>query len=40
MNKYEDIDLNGVNNLISTINDEITKGDNIVDIGDGKKSSY
>ena len=37
MNKYEDIDLNGVNNLISTINDEITEGDNIVDIGDGKK---
>ena len=37
MNKYEDIDLNGVNNLICTINDEITEGDNIVDIGDGKK---
>ena len=37
MNKYEDIDLSGVNNLISTINDEITEGDNIVDIGDGEK---
>ena len=37
MNKYEDINLNVVNNLISDINDEITEGDNIVDIGDGEK---
>ena len=37
MNKYEDINLNDVNKLINTINDEITEGDNIVDIGDNRE---
>ena len=37
MNKYEDINLDDVNNLINTINDEITEGDNIVDLGNGKE---
>ena len=37
MNKYEDINLNDVNKLINTINDEITEGDNIADIGDNRE---
>ena len=36
MNKYEDINLNSVNNLIKEIEENITEGDNIVDLGDGK----
>ena len=37
MNKYEDINLDDVNKLINTINDEITEGDNIVDLCNGKE---
>ena len=37
MNKYEDINLDDVNKLINTINDEITEGDNIVDIGNNRE---
>ena len=40
MNKYEDINLNDVNSLINTINDEITEGDNIADLGNGKEISF
>ena len=36
-NKYERIDLNGVNGLIGVINSEITEGDNIVKLGNNKK---
>ena len=35
MNKYKDINLN-VNDLINKMNNEITEGDNIVDLGNGK----
>ena len=37
MNKYKDINLNDVNDLINKINNEITEGDNIVDLGNGKE---
>ena len=36
-NKYERIDLNGVNSLIGVINSEITEGDNIVKPGNNKE---
>ena len=36
-NKYERIDLNGVNSLIGVINSEITEGDNIVKLGNNKE---
>ena len=36
-NKYERIDLNGVNSLIGVINREITEGDNIVKLGNNKE---
>ena len=36
-NKYEDINVNSVNNLIKEIEKNITEGDNIVDLGDGKE---
>ena len=37
MNKYENTDLGDVIKLINTINDEITEGDNIVDLRNGKE---
>ena len=37
INKYEDINLNDVNNLIKEIEKDITMGDNIVDLGNGKE---
>ena len=37
INKYEGINLNDVNNLIEEIKENITMGDNIVDLGDGKE---
>ena len=36
-NKYDRIDLNGVNSLIGVINSEITEGDNIVKLGNNKE---
>ena len=36
-NKYERIDLNGVNSLIGVINSEITEGGNIVKLGNNKE---
>ena len=36
INKYEDINLNDVNNLIEEIKKNITMGDNILDLGDDK----
>ena len=36
-NKYERIDLNGVNSLIGVINSEITEGDNTVKLGNNKE---
>ena len=36
-NKYEDRNVNSVNNLIKEIEKNITEGDNIVDLGDGKE---
>ena len=37
INKYESINLNDVNDLIEEIKENITMGDNIVDLGDGKE---
>ena len=37
INKYESINLNDVNNLIEEIKENITMGNNIVDLGDGKE---
>ena len=37
INKYESINLNDVNNLIEVIKENITMGNNIVDLGDGKE---
>ena len=37
INKYESINLNDVNNLIEEIKENITIGNNIVDLGDGKE---
>ena len=37
INKYESIDLNGVNDLIDVINSEIIERDNIVDLGNNKE---
>ena len=37
MNKYKDINLNDVNDLVNKIDNEITEGDNIVDLGNGKE---
>ena len=37
INKYESINLNDVNNLIEEIKENITIGDNIVDLGEGKE---
>ena len=36
INKYEDINLNDVNNLIDEIKKNITMGDNVLDLGDDK----
>ena len=36
INKYKDINLNGVNNLIKEIEENIKMGDNILDLGDDK----
>ena len=36
INKYEDINLNDINNLIDEIKKNITMGDNILDLGDDK----
>ena len=36
INKYEDINLNDVNNLIDEIKKNIAMGDNILDLGDDK----
>ena len=36
INKYKDINLNAVNNLIDDIKKNITIGDNILDLGDDK----
>ena len=37
MNKYKDINLNDVDNLIKEIKENITIGNNIVDLGNGKE---
>ena len=36
INKYEDINLNDVNNLIDEIKENITMGDNVLELGDDK----
>ena len=40
MNKYEDIDLDSINMFINRIYDETNKLDNIVDVGNDKKSYF
>ena len=35
--KYDNISLNHIDNLLNRINNEITEGDNIVDLGNGKE---
>ena len=37
INKYENINLNDVNNLINEIEKNVTEDDNIVDLGDNKE---
>ena len=37
INKYANINLNDVNNLIDEMNSNIIEGNNIVDLGDNKK---
>ena len=40
INKYESINLNDVNKLIEEIKENITMGDNIADLGDGKEVHF